>query len=315
MAGELSGTATSPTITNSAVIGKVLTGYASAAGTVAATDNILEAIQKLNGNLDLKVPYTGATSAVNLGAYDLTVNGLTIGRGRGAISTNTATGLNSLFSNTTGSQNTANGAGSLYSNTTGSQNTAYGFTAGKNIVGGSSNTTSDYSIYIGSNTSASADDAQNEVVIGYNASGAGSNTIQLGNTAVTLVKTSGTVNANGTTLTSDLRIKSNIVPLANSLATVMQLNPVHYMKKGSLASTAYTREENGFIAQEIQKILPFVVTEGTDENKLLSVDYNSFIPVLTKAIQEQQKQIEDQNAKIAAQQKQIEELIKLVKGR
>ena len=108
----------------------------------------------------------------------------------------------------------------------------------------------------------------------------------------------------------------------------MQLNPVHYMKKGSLASTAYTREENGFIAQEIQKILPFVVTEGTDENKLLSVDYNSFIPMLTKAIQEQQKQIEDQNAKIAAQQKQtedqnakiaaqqkqIEELIKLVKG-
>jgi hypothetical protein len=95
----------------------------------------------------------------------------------------------------------------------------------------------------------------------------------------------------------------------------MQLNPVHYMKKGTLASTAYTREENGFIAQEIQKILPFIVAEGSDENKLLSVDYNSFIPVLTKAIQEQQKQIEDQNAKIAAQQKQIEELIKLVKGR
>ena len=80
-----------------------------------------------------------------------------------------------------------------------------------------------------------------------------------------------------------------------------------------MASKAYTREENGFNAQEIQKILPFVVTEGKDENKLLSVDYNSFIPVLTKAIQEQQKQIEDQNAKIAAQQKQIEELIKLMK--
>ena len=93
----------------------------------------------------------------------------------------------------------------------------------------------------------------------------------------------------------------------------MQLNPVHYMKKSSLASTAYTREENGFIAQKIQKILPFIVTEGTDKNKLLSVDYNSFIPMLTKAIQEQQKQIEDQNSKIAAQQKQIEELIKLVK--
>ena len=38
------------TVANSVVIGKVLTGYASGAGTVAATDTILQAIQKLNGN-------------------------------------------------------------------------------------------------------------------------------------------------------------------------------------------------------------------------------------------------------------------------
>ena len=38
------------TLTNSAVIGKVITGYVSGAGTVAATDTILQAIQKLNGN-------------------------------------------------------------------------------------------------------------------------------------------------------------------------------------------------------------------------------------------------------------------------
>ena len=38
------------TVANSVVIGKVLTGYTSGAGTVAATDTILQAIQKLNGN-------------------------------------------------------------------------------------------------------------------------------------------------------------------------------------------------------------------------------------------------------------------------
>ena len=38
------------TVANSVVIGKVLTGYASEAGIVAATDTILQAIQKLNGN-------------------------------------------------------------------------------------------------------------------------------------------------------------------------------------------------------------------------------------------------------------------------
>ena len=38
------------TLTNSAVIGKVITGYVSGAGAVAATDTLLQAIQKLNGN-------------------------------------------------------------------------------------------------------------------------------------------------------------------------------------------------------------------------------------------------------------------------
>ena len=38
------------TLTNSAVIGKVITGYVSGAGAVSATDTLLQAIQKLNGN-------------------------------------------------------------------------------------------------------------------------------------------------------------------------------------------------------------------------------------------------------------------------
>jgi hypothetical protein len=42
------------TLLNSAVISKVLTGYASGPG-VAATDSILAAIQKLNGNTALKM--------------------------------------------------------------------------------------------------------------------------------------------------------------------------------------------------------------------------------------------------------------------
>jgi hypothetical protein len=203
------------------------------------------------------------------------------------------------------------GSLALYNNT-GSNNTALGYAA--DVVSGT---------------------LTNATAIGNGAKVAASNTIQLGNTSVTDVKTSGTVNAGGFTTSgsvtaasyitsSDLRLKSNISPLANSLATVMQLNPVHYLKKGTLASTAYTREENGFIAQEIQKILPFIVTEGTDENKLLSVDYNSFIPMLTKAIQEQQKQIESQQklieelqsykSAISSLQKELEELKKLIKG-
>jgi hypothetical protein len=65
-------------------------------------------------------------------------------------------------------------------------------------------------------------------------------------------------------------------------------------------STA-TVNENGFIAQELQKIMPELVSEGNDKDKLLSVNYTAIIPVLTKAIQEQQVLIE-------MQQKQINEL-------
>ena len=44
----------------------------------------------------------------------------------------------------------------------------------------------------------------------------------------------------------------------------------------------------GVIAQEVEKILPYLVRTG--ENK--SVNYNGLIGVLIEAIKEQQKQIE-----------------------
>ncbi len=50
LAGDVTGTQGATVVGNSAVISKVLTGFTSGAGTVAATDNILQAIQKLNGN-------------------------------------------------------------------------------------------------------------------------------------------------------------------------------------------------------------------------------------------------------------------------
>lgn len=68
LTNELGGTATSPTITNAAVIGKVLTGFASGAGTLAATDNILQAFQKLDGNVALRELLANKSTATDLGA-------------------------------------------------------------------------------------------------------------------------------------------------------------------------------------------------------------------------------------------------------
>ena len=61
LAGDLSGTAALPTVTNAAVIGKVLTGFTSATGALSATDSVLGAIQKLDGNTALKAPLASPT--------------------------------------------------------------------------------------------------------------------------------------------------------------------------------------------------------------------------------------------------------------
>jgi len=85
------------------------------------------------------VPYTGATQAVNLGSYDLTVNSITVGKGSGSILTNTAIGFEALKLNTTGQQNTALGYNSLRSVTTGGGNIGIGVNAGYLITTGGRN--------------------------------------------------------------------------------------------------------------------------------------------------------------------------------
>ena len=115
--------ATSLLIYNSATTSDVTPGYYYNAGTTTSPSWL-----RLNTGAS-GVPYSGATGAVNLGAYDLTVNGITLGKGGASISTNTAIGLSSLASNSTGYQNTANGSNSLQANTIGYYNSAYGYDA------------------------------------------------------------------------------------------------------------------------------------------------------------------------------------------
>jgi len=64
LTGEVTSVGNGATLSNAAVIGKVLTGYTSGAGTVAATDNILQAIQKLDGNKATNANLTGPITSV-----------------------------------------------------------------------------------------------------------------------------------------------------------------------------------------------------------------------------------------------------------
>ena len=119
----------------------------------------------------------------------------------------------------------------------------------------------------------------------------------------------GTVSAAGNVLTSDIRLKKNIYPITNSLSIIQKLNPVSYEKKTSINDKDYPINEFGFIAQEIQKVLPSLVHESLDQNKLLSLNYSAIIPILTKGIQEQQIIIEEQSRRLDNLEKLVNQLI------
>jgi hypothetical protein len=283
----------------------------------------------------LGVPYTGASQAVNLGGYDLTVNGMTIGTGKvggaGTLNTiigeyalnrttittrgtdNTAIGHKSMGNETasatsagtkntavgswtlvtnSGQENSAVGVGALQQNQGGNQNTAMGNMALNINSSGSNNTAIGYAADV------SANNLTNATAIGNGAKVSASNMVRIGNASVTVIQ--GEV---GWTAASDVRIKKNIVNTNYGLSTVMQLRPVEY----NLISNDL--KQVGFIAQEVKKLVPEVVTgkEGDlKKGEILGITYANLVPVLTKAIQEQQAIIDNQNKRLS----ELESLVK-----
>jgi hypothetical protein len=83
--------------------------------------------------------------------------------------------------------------------------------------------------------------------------------------------------------TSDISLKENIKTLENPIEKIMKLNGVSFDWKESGSSSI------GVIAQEIEKVLPQLVSNG----EVKSVNYNGLIGVLIEAVKEQQRQIEE----------------------
>ena len=107
-----------------------------------------------------------------------------------------------------------------------------------------------------------------------------------------LLNSSGNLTVTGVvTANSDIRLKSNIRPIENALDIV-----------NSLSGKLYTKEEIddqvGFIAQEVEQILPSVVHTDDSEEKYKSINYASMVALLTEAIKQQQKQIDELKEKL-----------------
>lgn len=212
---------------------------------------------------------------------------------------------------------------------TGDGNVAIGYGAG-NIY--NQDYTASYSVFIGSSASPYSADSQGvaigasstigngSVAIGQNSYAADSNSIALGAFSFTtapnqlaLGKPYSAVDSKGINFIvnstadmlmysyseiSDQRFKRNIQSIDHALDITSRLNPVFYSKRRGLNSEVYEDKEYGFIAQEVQEILPELVKDTGGEDHILSLDYNSIIAILTKAVQEQQSEIDELKAMV-----------------
>jgi hypothetical protein len=96
---------------------------------------------------------------------------------------------------------------------------------------------------------------------------------------------------------SDIRYKENIKGISNALNLVKKLNGItfdyssKFYNNDKLVQSKTGKNQLGFIAQDVQKILPQIVMYD-DSTDSYSMDYAKLVPVLVEAIKEQQLQID-----------------------
>ncbi len=107
------------------------------------------------------------------------------------------------------------------------------------------------------------------------------------------LQVNGDIIANSIAGSSDVRFKTNIIPILNPLQKVMQLRGVTFdwNKKAFPEKDFSDKKALGFIAQEVEKILPEVVQTDKSTDGFKSVQYDKVVALLVEAIKEQQKQI------------------------
>lgn len=108
----------------------------------------------------------------------------------------------------------------------------------------------------------------------------------------------------GSIQTSDRRLKSNIQDLEYGLDEILKMRPTRYKWK----SDPEGADDIGLIAQDVQALVPEAVDVGNDEEQTLGIMYSDLVPVLINAVQEQQKEIVQYEAKNEALENRVENL-------
>ena len=114
------------------------------------------------------------------------------------------------------------------------------------------------------------------------------------NVKMALVNSTGTLTVVGDIVAfgnpSDKRLKENIKPIKNPLGKIKKLKGVTFDWKKS-ESILNIKEDYGFIAQDVKKIVPELVRKN--ENELLSMRHQGVIPILVEAIKELEARVKE----------------------
>jgi hypothetical protein len=285
--------------------------YNSASGAGALFDNTGGNNNTATGYNALQSNTTGSDNAASgySALYSNTTADYNTASGYGALYSNngvsnTASGYEALYANTSGTDNTASGVHALAANTSGSNNIAEGYHAGFNLTTGSNN------IAIGS----PGVKAESGVIRIGTISGTTSTQLAAyiaGIYGVT-TGTAGTavfIDSSGQlgTVSSSIRYKEDVQPMADSSQRLLKLRPVkfRYKKADALGEKPI---QYGLIAEEVAEVYPELVVRDATTGRIDGVRYDELAPILVDEVQKQQRRMAAQDERIRAQAAQIRHL-------
>ena len=262
---------------------------------------------------------------------------------------NTATGAFALVHNTTANNNTADGFQALLNNATGKENTAVGESAFKTANADSNtgvgfqvafhntsgarntavghhallnNSTGSSNIALGANAGANLTTGSNNIDIGSVGVGGESNTTRIGTlqtrafikgiSGSAVTGTAVVVNAAGQlgVAPSSAHFKHEIRPMGKESEAILGLKPVSFCYDQEIDQEGLP--QFGLVAEEVEKMNPDLVVRD-DAGRPYTVRYDQVNAMLLNEFLKAHRKMEQQEAAIARQEKQIEALVTMVK--
>src|SRR6266571_1104612 len=299
---------------NTTGFGNMATGFEALFSNTTGNSNTANGLEALFSNTTGNSNTANGKDALaeNTTGNDNTATGLQALVDNSTGSENTANGYQALFFNATGSQNTANGYQALFFNATGSQNTANGFSALLNNTGSNN-------IGLGSNAGSNLTTGSNNIDIGALGTAGESNIIRIGTVGThtkafvagisvsAITGTAVVVNSNGRlgVASSSARFKDQIKPMDKASEAVLALRPVTFCYKPEVDPDGIP--QFGLVAEEVEKVNPALVARDA-QGKPYTVRYEAVNAMLLNEFLKQHRKVQEQEATIAKQQKQIEAL-------